>query len=601
MMSVGPKAVDAKGVDNLVQMIFESARRRGDAPFLWEKRDGAYAAQTWTEVVEHIILLAKGLLELGIEPGDRVVLVSENRPDWLICECAIMAVGAIMVPSYTTNTVDDHHHILVDSGAKGVFASTPKLAAQVLAAMDRRTAVEFAVVFEQPAEVYESPLRVLSLQAAYDLGRARTDDIETMALSWRRDRTACIIYTSGTVGRAKGVMLAHGAILHNCHAAQDVLAELGLDDEVFLSFLPLSHAYEHSAGLFFPVSIGAQIYYPESLETLAGNMQEARPTIMTAVPRLFETLHKRITGAVELKGGLQKVLFDKTSALGRKKFEGRRLSPIEWVLDRILDKLVRDKVRARFGGRLKIFVSGGAPLNPEIGLFFISLGVPVIQAYGLTESAPGACANRPHAVNLETVGPPVADTELKIAEDGEILLKGELVMQGYWNNEEQSRITVRDGWLHTGDIGYVDEDGNLVIKERKKHIIVNSGGDNIAPQRVENAICFEPEFMQAMVIGDKRPHIVGLVVPDEDWLTGWKKVHGKSGDLATLHQDPDLVKAMEMAMRRINADLSQIERVRKFIIAEEALSIENGMITPSLKTRRHKVLERYGERLNALY
>ncbi|MGE0273749.1 MAG: long-chain fatty acid--CoA ligase, partial [Alphaproteobacteria bacterium] len=418
----------------------------------------------------------------------------------------------------------------------------------------------------------------------------------------RRTDTACIIYTSGTGGVPKGVMLSHGAILHNCKGAFHLLLELGLTDEVFLSFLPLSHSYEHTAGAHFPVSIGAQVYYAEGVDTLVANMGEAKPTIMTAVPRLYESMHARIMRDVTRTGGLKEKLFMKTVALGRKRYEaGGRLGLIDSLVDSVLERLVRDKVRARFGGRLKAFVSGGGPLNVEIGKFFNALGVNLLQGYGLTETAPVVSCNLPKKMKIHTVGPPIVDTEVRIAEDGEILVRGELVMQGYWGDAEATAAVLKDGWLHTGDIGVIDTDGYIQITDRKKDIIVNSGGDNISPQRVEGFLTMQPEIAQAMVYGDKHPHLVGLIVPNKDFAEQWARKHNKPGDLAALAQDAQFQTAVYQAVERVNKDMSVIERVRRIILTAEPFTVENGMMTPTLKIRRHKIREKYGEALKRLY
>ena len=586
---------------NLVTMFFDQAEHYGAQPFLWQKRDGAYKPWSWDKVEAQVTSLAKGLLALGLNNGDRVILVGENRPEWMVADLAIMAAGGITTPAYTTNTADDQRHILQDSGAKGAIVSTARLAERVIKAAKGLDGFEFVIVMDDASTLKASSLKVMSLKQATADGKSRDDDIKARAAELNRSDTACIIYTSGTGGTPKGVMLHHGAILHNCEGALDALSELGIGREVFLSFLPLSHAYEHTAGQFFPIAIGAEVYYAEGVETLSTNMLEAHPTIMTAVPRLYEVLHQRITAGVIKAGGLKQKMFMRTMELGRKRYDGDKLSLFERLQDFILDKLVRDKVRARFGGALKALVSGGAPLNPEIGMFFTSLGLRILQGYGQTESAPLISVNRPSWPRLHSVGPPVINTTVKFAEDGEILVQGELVMQGYWNNDEATRATIKDGWLHTGDIGQLDENGHLVITDRKKDIIVNSGGDNVAPQRVEGVIVAEPELSQAMVYGDKRPHLVAVVVPDDGWLTDWKRANGKQGDLAALATDKDLHTALAPALGRINKKLNNIEKVRRFVVADDAFTIENEQMTPTMKVRRHVVRAIYGERLEALY
>lgn len=582
-------------------MFFGQVDKLRDKPFLWAKYDGIYRPLNWGDAAARVTELARGLHKLGVEPGDRVVLVSENRPAWLISDVAIMTVGAIAVPAYTTNTEDDHLHILTDSGAKGVIVSTRKLAERLMPAAARAPDLKFMIAIEPPDIDQLSGFDLHQLDEVQNIGRSGSENVVELAGRWKAEDTACVIYTSGTGGAPKGVMLSHKAILHNCAGAKDALTEIGLGDETFLSFLPLSHSYEHTAGQFFPISIGAQIYYAESVEALGNNMLEAKPTIMTAVPRLYEMLHQRITAGVKKSGGGKEKLFMKALALGRKRHAGERLRLGEKIQDLVLDKLVRDKVRARFGGRLKALVSGGAPLNPDIGIFFTALGLRLLQGYGQTETAPVVSVNRASLVKMHTVGPPLLDTEVKIAADGEILVRGDLVMQGYWGKEDATRETIVDGWVHTGDIGEFDEDGYLIITDRKKDIIVNSGGDNLAPQRIEGIICLEPEIAQAMVYGDKHPHITALLVPDDEWLKAWSKETGKSAKLSDVSCDEELIKALRPAMDRINKGLSNIEKVRRFMLAEEPFTIDNAQMTPTMKVRRHKLNEVYGERLEKLY
>ncbi len=582
-------------------MFFDQADRFGDAPFLWAKKDGAYHSMSWARVAGQVSGLRRGLKSLGVKPGDRVVVVSENRPEWLIADLAIMAAGAITVPAYVTNTVEDHLHVLVDSGAKMVIVSTNRLADRLLPAAEKAPDARTIVTISPLAAAGRGRVKVTTWAKTIE-GPGSGDDTITEVSRIRRDDTACIIYTSGTGGAPKGVMLSHGAILHNCAGAGEMLKELSLGKEVFLSFLPLSHSYEHTAGQFLPLSIGAEIYYAEGAETLAANMVEVGPTIMTAVPRLYEMLHARILRGVQKAGGIQEKLFMKALDLGRRRLQQPSgLSLGQKLADALLDKLVRDKVRRRFGGGLKALVSGGAPLNPDIGLFFTALGMRILQGYGLTETAPIISVNRPGDVKMNTVGPPMAGVEVKIAMDGEILVKGELLMQGYWRNAEATNEIIRGGWLHTGDIGEIGADGHITITDRKKDIIVNSGGDNLSPQRIEGILTLEVEIAQAMVYGDKRPHLVGLLVPDTEWMKGWARDRGKPADLALLGKDEDFQSAIGGAVERVNAGLSKIEKLRHFTLADAPFGIDNGQLTPTMKIRRHKIKEAYGERLESLY
>ncbi len=587
---------------SLPALLFDQARRLDGKPFLWAKRGGKYQPLTWTEVADAVSALSRGLRAIGVKPGDRVVLVSENRPEWLIADVAIMSAGAITVPAYTTNNVGDHHHILTHSGAVGAIVSTKALAQKVLPAAIDAPECRFVVTIQPPELGQETTVEIHDWWQLLDEGAKRPDDLAEEVAKLKRDDTACFIYTSGTGGTPKGVMLSHLNILQNCLGAHDVLQTLGVGDEIFLSFLPLSHAYEHSGGQFFPMALGAQIFYAESVEKLLTNLAEVRPTLMTAVPRLYESIYQRILKGVEKQGGRKAKLFHRTVELGRKRYlDPGSLTLKERIVDAILSLLVRRKVKKRFGGRLKAFVSGGAALNPDIGIFFTALGLRVLQGYGQTEAAPVISVNPPDRIKMETVGPPMTGVEVRIAEDGEILVRGPMVMKGYWRDEAATRAVLKDGWLHTGDIGEMDAEGFVKITDRKKDIIVFSGGDNVSPARIEGFLTLQPELHQAMVYGDKRPNLVALLVPDPDFLTEWAKENGKTDGLAELHADPELRKAIAAAVDRVNAELSPLEKVRRFAVAPEAFSVENQMMTPTLKIRRHKIKESYGPLLDGLY
>lgn len=602
------RVVDYAAMTSLPGLFFDQAQALRGAPFLLAKRARdntplqTFSAWSWDEVAAAVTALANGLDAIGVRPGDRVVLVSENRPEWCIADLAVMTAGAITVPAYTTNTANDHLHILNDSQASVVIVSTGKLARQVLHAATQMGHPPQVVLID-PTDLHQNPGVVLhrwnDLLALGD-GKPAPAALHTL----KRTDTACIIYTSGTGGAPKGVELSHGAIITNSEGPYRVLKDLGVGQEVFLSFLPLSHAYEHTAGQFFPMSLGARIYYAEGLEALATNLQEARPTVMTAVPRLYEVLRQKILRGVQAQGGLKEKLFLRTVAIGMKRqCSPESLTLADRLLDPLLTLLVRRKVAARFGGRLKAFVSGGAPLNADVGHFFTALGVRILQGYGQTEASPVISVNVPASVKMDTVGPPLYGVTVRLAEDGEICVRGETVMKGYWNNPEATAAAIdAEGWLHTGDIGTLDSLGRLKITDRKKDIIVNSGGDNVSPQRVEGFLTLEPEIAQAMVYGDRRPHLVALIVPDPDFIQTFLSRHGL--DLMpqeTLIARADFRAAISDAVSRVNRNLSNIEKVRKFVLAPAAFSTDNGMLTPTLKIRRHVIRQHYATALDALY
>lgn len=587
--------------DNLVQMFFTRAREKGDKPFLWHKAGGAWQPTSWAEAARQVASLATALQALGLKNGDRVMLVSENRPEFCITDLAIMAAGCVTVPTYTTNTERDHQHIIENSGACAIVVSNTKLARTLLPAAIRSSSARMVIGID---DVRVAQSGMMDFHDWKDLIARHPADPDAFAakVNFKREDLACLIYTSGTGGSPRGVMQHHGAILHNVDGCCTIISEdFGWEDEVFLSFLPLSHAYEHTGGQHFPIGLGAEIYYSEGLEKLASNIEEVRPTIMVVVPRLFEVLRTRISKAVEKQGRLSAYLLDRAVAIGGKRAAGG--VPIQdQPMNLILKATLLPKISRRFGGRMKAMVSGGAPLNPEVGIFFQSLGLTFLQGYGQTEAAPVISCNRPSAgLKMDTVGPPLPDVEVKIAEDGEILVRGELVMHGYWRNEEETKRVLKDGWLHTGDIGLIDEKGRIQITDRKKDIIVNDKGDNVAPQKVEGMLTLQPEIVQAMIAGDKKPYMTAVIVPDPEWVQEWCARTATPCHFKDLAHDPDFKAALGHAVERVNKDLSVIERVRKFIVADEPFTIENEQLTPSLKIRRHVLRQVYGARLDALY
>lgn len=592
---------------NLVAMFLARAAEKGDAPFLWHKQKGQWVSRSWAETARQVASLAAALKAIGLLPGDRVMLVSENRPEFCIADLAIMAAGCITVPTYTTNTERDHAHIIENSGAKAVIVSTAKLARVLLPAAIRADAAKIVIGIEDLRAAQAGALEFHQWDRLLAEHAATPDSI---TLSATRDETACIIYTSGTGGSPRGVMQHHGAILHNVNGCCTVISEdFGWEDEVFLSFLPLSHAYEHTGGQFFPIGLGAQIYYSEGLDKLATNIEEVRPTLMVVVPRLFEVLRTRICKAVEKQGRLSRFLLGRAEALGSKKAAGKA-GVLDKPMDLLLAATLRPRVQQRFGGRIKAMVSGGAPLTPEVGQFFEAVGITLLQGYGQTESAPVISCNRPSVgLKMDTVGPPLINTEVRIAEDGEILVRGELVMKGYWRNTaETARVLKPDPaephgepWLHTGDIGLIDQKGRIKITDRKKDILVNDKGENVAPQKVEGMLTLQPEIAQAMLFGDRRPYMVAVIVPDPEWTQEWCAQGGDACDFKRLAENSEYRTALGHAVERVNADLSLTERIRRFVLADEPFTIENQQLTPSLKIRRHVLKEVYGARLEGLY
>ena len=540
---------------NLATMMFDLARRWPDKPLIRAYHDNAWHRTSWSEFGRMTASCARHLRAQGVAAGDRVVICAENRPDYPIAEVALMAIRAVPVPTYTTNTVDDLAHVLRDSGARAVIVSSGALADRMRAAA--ATADGLDLLLEMGSEHWNQMLA----------DTAPPDDIMREAAMIPPTALACLIYTSGTGGSPRGVMLPHRCILSNCKGAFELVRPLRLKDEVYLSYLPLSHSYEHTVGNFFFASVGSEIVYSRGVEHLAADMLAVRPTILTAVPRVLEIIRGRVLTQVARQPAWKQRLFHLALELGYKRLDRTPLSLFERLIDPILDRIVRAKVRDRFGGRLKAAVSGGARLEPDVGRFFLGLGLLLLQGYGQTEAGPVISATPPEAIRIDTVGPPLQGVELRLAGDGEILVRGDLVMDGYWGRPEDTATAIQDGWLHTGDIGLIDDDGNLRITDRKKDMIVLSGGENISPAKIEGMLMAEPEIAQAVVAGDGRAGLTALLVPAE----GYDDV------------------SVALALTRTNHRLSVTERIRRHAVVKP-FTVENGLLTPTQKIRRVLVI-----------
>jgi long-chain acyl-CoA synthetase len=543
-------------------MMFDRARQWPDRPMLRYFRDGGWHGMTWGTFGSQAGAVTRALRAGGVSPGDRVLIVSENRPEYPIVETALLAMRAIPVPAYTTNTVEEHAHVLRDCGARAAVCATQALAAKVAAGgpLDLIVTLDGSQIPGVRCLAWSSltegagPFGPIAAEAA---------DIPGSAL-------ACIIYTSGTGGVPKGVMLSHRAILSNCRGAALMVRPLNLVNETYLSFLPLSHSYEHTAGQFFLLSLGTEVVYSRGVEHLAADLVAVQPTIVTIVPRVLEVIQSRIQVQVARQPAWRQRLFRAAIEIGRKRMEGEALGLGERLADPILDRLVRRKVRARFGGRLKAAMSGGARLEPDVWRFFLGIGLELMQGYGQTEAGPVISANTHGATRVGTVGRALEGVDLRIAEDGEILVRGDLVMEGYWGRPDDTGAVIRDGWLHTGDIGHLDADGYLTITDRKKDMIVLSGGENVSPARIEGLLVARPEIAQAIVLGEGRAGLMALIVAAE----GFDEI------------------AVAAAINDVNRRLSVTERVRKHAVVPP-FTVDNGMLTATQKVKRHLVMAQH--------
>ena len=542
-----------------------------------------FQTYTWADTNNNVLKLAKFLNEKKINKGDRILLVSENRPEWLIADLAILLNSAITVPNYTTYTINDFAFTINDCKPSGLIVSNIQLLKNILLATKKinfNFNFNFIILLNEDNEFEENVINFSDIiKKEIDIEETKIFFKEINKILTRKD-PACIIYTSGTQGTPKGVVLSHGGILKNCEGALEFLNFIKDEKNTFLTWLPLSHSYEHTVQ-FVQLSLGAKIFYSESLDKLLTNLKIAKPTIMTAVPRFYTNLVHKIKINLQNQSNFKKIIFKKTLELGEKKILLKEMSFFEKFINFILDIIVRKKIKDQFGGKIKAFISGGGPLDYNVGIFLNSLGLPTLQGYGLTEASPVVSCNSIDKIKVDTVGKIFKDVEIKIASDGEILVKGENIMLGYWNNKIETDKILKDNWLYTGDIGEIDQEGYLKITDRKKDIIVNAGGDNIAPSKIENLLANYPDIIQSYIYGDKKNYLVALIVVAKDLEDRNNKI--------------------QSIINKVNDELSVIEKIKKFIIIDDPFTIDNEMLTPTMKIRRHKVKKVFGDQLEKLY
>ena len=566
--------MSTQNINNLVELFFINYKKQKKDNILLTSLKDNRNYFTW-EKTFHSIKKLSSEIKKYVNKGDRCLLISENRPEWFITDLSVMLSEAITVPAYTTYAEKDYEYIIENCNPKLIFVSNQEQFNKVKEIIKKKSFVTKIFSFEQLDIDSESYINVNKLFFNLDY-----QDLKIPDLSIKRKDPACIIYTSGTQGNPKGVILSHGGILNNCDGALDILKPLLTDQTRFLTWLPLSHSYEHTVQ-FVQISVGAKIFYAESIEKLIKNMNDCKPQLMTAVPRFYQNLFQKINASFNKATGLKKSLVLKMLELGTKKINKQPLTIIDKLIDNILEKIVRKKIKSQFGGELKTFVSGGGALDKEVGIFLNAIGLPTLQGYGLTETSPVVSCNPIDDIRVETVGPPFKGNEVKIAPDGEILVKGENVMLGYWNNEEETNKVLKDGWLYTGDIG-IFENGYLKITDRKKDILITPGGDNISPVKIENELSNSKLIDQSVVYGDNKPYLVALLVLSDE----------------NTNANNDQIKK---EIENINKNLSRIENIKKFFIISEKFSIENGMLTPTLKLKRYKIVQKYKNEFEKLY
>ena len=553
-------------LNSLVELYFKKCEKvDANKPFLKWLKPGK-PTYNWGDIKERIFKLSHKIKSL-ISEGDRCLILSENRPYWLMADLAVMNAGGISVPIFTTYSSNDYEYILNDCKPSLVIVSNDTQFKKIkkYINLDKKKIISFETI-----ETESLLIKDILSEVNYK---------KEINQNLKRNMPACIIYTSGTSGNPKGVILSHGGILSNCEGAVELLKPLiEKKDPIFLTWLPLSHSYEHTVQ-FIQIIVGAKVYYAESLEKLISNMSAAKPTIMTAVPRFYQNLYTKINMNIEKQKGIKRKLINSTLRLGKKILRKKKINFSEKVLNFICNILVRKKIRNQFGGNLQAFVSGGGALDQNIGEFLNAIGLPTLQGYGLTETSPVVSCNLPDLVKVETVGPPFRTNKVKIAEDGEILIKGENVMLGYWNQKEETDKVLKDGWLYTGDIGELDKNNYLKITDRKKDIIINLGGDNISPSKIENILCLNELIKQSFVYGDKKNYLVAIIVCDKEIKE----------------------ERIKLIIENINNGLTLIEKIKKIIVINEEFTIKNGMLTPTLKLKRKEIVKNYKQQLEKLY
>jgi len=592
---------------SMPDMLRKNADSFAARPALKYKKQGRYVTLSYAEYYHRALMAARGLIKMGMRPGDRVAILSENRAGWVIADMGILAAGCITVPIYPTNTPESIEYVLNHSGARIVFVSNRYQYAKLLKIKESIPLVELVVSFERFLGEHALPVCTFYQLSEIDMPitEAERASLENGIDRIPLEAPLTIIYTSGTTGVPKGVVLNHRNILYDVTKVITGVKDLSSDD-VMLSFLPLSHVLERTVGYYTTVSAGALLAFAESVEKVPENLVEVKPTIMISVPRLFEKIYSGILENVHQMSGVRKALFRWALTVGKEYVHRKYISkePLGMVQlkYKLADRLVFGKVRQRFGGRIKFFCSGGAPLDKTINEFFWCMGLPILEGYGLTETSPAISFNRLDHVRFGSVGCALDGTEFRVAEDGELLVKGPQVMSGYYRNEEATAEVLQDGWFKTGDIGQIDAEGFVYITDRKKELIITAGGKNIAPQPIENSLKLDKYISQAYVYGDRKSHLSALITPNLERLFEFaREKQIKHFDLDDLVTNQRVHALYEQRIAEVNSRLAQFETIKRFVLLPRDFSIDGGELTPTLKLRRKVIYEKYKEKIEGMY
>jgi len=576
----------------LSDLLFGSPDEWADSPMLGYREHGGWHWLTRAEVQQRVRRVANWLYLTGVRSGDRVGVLGHNSPEWCVADFAILSIGAVTVPAYFTDPSEAVQYVFGDAACNLILVEPGEQQAKLGAC----SVPVFTLRGDASSRQGGISLKNISRNASPD----GATDVEKPG----RDDLATLIYTSGTTGKPKGVMLTHGNLLSDVSAGLDVTPVTA--DDVFLSFLPVSHAFERNVGHFLPVACGARIAYAEDITTLMRDISEVKPTIMISVPRLYEKLYAGVHEKLSHASAIKRKLFDKAQQLGAENFElkqrGSRLPGGKAMLFAMLDPIVHGKLRAKLGGRLRLFISGGAALHPDIARFLLAAGITVCPGYGLSETSPVITVNPERKIKPETVGPALPGVELKMDEHGELLVRGPMIMRGYWNKpEETAAVLNKDGWFHTGDLVEMDEDGYVRIVDRKKELMVLSNGENVPPARVEKRLAIDPCVLQAMVAGDQKPYLTALVVPDAAQLSAVWRCEKRRQLPENWREHTDVHQWLLERMHRCCRDLPSFMQVKDFVFVDEEWTQTEGMLTPTLKLKRHNIMGRHQAEIDVMY
>ncbi len=577
-------------MNNLPQIFFNNSELYENKTLFGFKINSIWEHLSWKDAKDLVLNISSALHEIGVKKNDKISIIADNSYKWCAVDLATISLGAITVPGYTTSNEEEISYLLSHSETSIVFVNG-KLLSLILKILPSLNKIKHVICIDDTntSKFKKFNIGFYTFNELLNLG-SKSDEkskiIERFVSKINENDVVSIIYTSGTSNKPKGVMLTHKSIISNIVGANELVSEIKIKDHKFLSIIPLSHAYEHTAGFFLPIYIGAEIYFNENRDQIVNDLLSVKPTLMTAVPRLYEVLYKKINNQILTKSKFSQKLFEKTITFGTKKYKKIKLSFLEELQNIVLDKLVRKNFQKKFGGNLQAFISGGAALNEQVGLFFQSLGINILQGYGQTECSPLISCNPISKIKLDTVGVAIKGLQVKISNENEILVKGSSLMKGYWKDKKNTDKVLVNGWLHTGDLGSIDNDGYLKISGRVNEMIVNSGGENIAPVPIENLLLSYDEIEQVMIYGHNRPFLIAIIIPNETLLT---------------NNDNFLKTNLQTILNNVNKNLSQTKKIRKFISSNEVFSTDNGQLTPTLKIRRHIIANNYKDEINNLY